>query len=250
MPRLGSALIVYQMVTSTNDVARDLALRGAPEGTTIISMQQSAGRGRLGRTWISPAGDGLYLSAILRPRVSPGKSPVLTLAAAVSVAETLALDYGVTADIKWPNDVLGSGKKISGILIEAAIEGADLQYVIVGIGVNLRQQEFPEHIRDTATSLRVETGISVSPQEFAGRLLPRLESAYQIAIACSREIIERWEARSTYAHGRAVRITSSDEYVDGITRGLSESGGLLLELDSGELREIASGEVSLRPAAS
>jgi len=248
MPRLGSALIHYQSVTSTNDVARDLALAGAPEGAIIIADEQTAGRGRQGRSWTSRPGEGLYLSAVLRPRIPAGQSPILALVSAVAVAETLSLDFEIAADIKWPNDVLASGRKICGILVESAIEGERLTYVVVGIGVNLTQREFPDEIREHATSLLRESGLTVSSKEFAARLLPRLDAMYQMAMSNPPEIVRRWETRSTYARGRAVRIFSPDGVLDGTTRGLTENGALVLETDKGEIREIVSGEVTLRPA--
>src|SRR5262245_53462096 len=143
MFRLGSALLRFESVTSTNDVARLLAVEDAPEGTAVLAKVQTAGRGRQGRTWLSPPGDGLYLSVILRPAIHPARAGVITLAAAVAVAEILAVDFDIPADIKWPNDVLASGRKISGMLVESATEGSQLQYAIVGIGVNLNHREFP-----------------------------------------------------------------------------------------------------------
>lgn len=250
MPRLGSAILRYETVNSTNDVARDYALKGAPEGTVILAEQQTAGRGRLGRKWESPAGEGLYASIILRPHLKPFESAIITLASAVAVAETLALDFELVVDIKWPNDVLASGLKICGILVEAAIEGGAIQYVVTGVGVNLNQREMPEAIRETATSLFLEAGRHIAPEDFLKLLLVRFDHKYRAALETRDEILREWENLSTYARGRAVTITSFDETITGTTRGLTRHGGLILELDSGELREIITGEVSLRTGAS
>jgi BirA family biotin operon repressor/biotin-[acetyl-CoA-carboxylase] ligase len=249
MSRLGSALLRFESVTSTNDVARALAAEDAPEGTAVLAQEQTAGRGRQGRTWVSSPGDGLYLSVILRPVIHPARAGVITLAAAVAVAETLAVDFEIAADIKWPNDVLASGRKISGMLVESATEGSQLQYAVVGIGVNLNHRRFPEEIRQTATSVFLECGRVVQADAFAARLLERFDAVYRQAMDEPRLTLQRWESRSTYAHGRAVRISSPDGYADGITRGLTDSGALILELANGARREFASGEVSLRPAA-
>jgi BirA family biotin operon repressor/biotin-[acetyl-CoA-carboxylase] ligase len=215
-----------------------------------MAAQQTAGRGRQGRSWISPPGEGLYLSVILRPEVPPAAAPVITLGAAVAVAETLWNDFEVTADIKWPNDVLAGGLKISGVLVEAATEADRLEYAITGIGVNLNQREFPAGLREIATSVFLQSGRTVQPRKFAIALLTSFEEVYRQALVSPARTIARWEARSTYARGRTVRITSGASNVDGITRGLTERGALLLELDTGEVREIISGEVSLRPAGS
>src|SRR5713101_1771541 len=148
--KLGSSLLRFDSVSSTNDVARELALAGASEGLCVIAREQTAGRGRQGRSWSSPPGEGLYLSLILRPQVTASASAMITLAAAVAVAETLRLGFHAAADIKWPNDILVRGRKICGILVEAAIEGDRLQYAVLGIGVNIAQRSFPEQVTDSA----------------------------------------------------------------------------------------------------
>lgn len=212
----------------------------------MLAREQTAGRGRQGRSWASPTGEGLYLSLILRPGIKAAQSAVLTLAAAVAVAETLKLDFDVAADIKWPNDVLASGRKICGILIESAIEGDRLQYALMGIGVNIGQRVFPDEIAGSATSLLLETGRLIAPDDFVEPLLERMEHWYTTATSQAAEVIARWEELSSYARGCTVRIESSEGAIDGVTRGLSASGALIVELANGETREIVSGEVSLR----
>ena len=246
MKRLGSTVLRFDSLGSTNDYAREIAAAGAEEGVAILAYEQTAGRGRQGRQWSSPAGEGLYLSVILRPSASPADSAVITLAAAVAVAETLSLDFKTDIDIKWPNDVLASGKKICGILVESAIEGDSMLYAIVGIGVNLAQKEFPGEILDTATSLLIESGQQASPDDFVIPLLVRLDHWYKIAMDAPAEVIARWESLSSYAHDCAVRIESHDEVIEGITRGLAPSGAIVVELEGGKRREIVSGEIKLR----
>src|SRR6266851_2317420 len=146
MARFGSTILRFDSVSSTNDVARELAASGKPEGLCVIAREQTAGRGRQGRSWSSPPGEGLYLSVIFRPEISAAESAVTTLAAAVAVAETLKLDFQMPVDIKWPNDVLASGRKVCGILVESAIENGRLQYAVIGIGVNVAQLYFPDEI--------------------------------------------------------------------------------------------------------
>lgn len=246
MKRLGSTILRFDSLGSTNDYARQLALEGADEGVAVLAYEQTAGRGRQGRQWSSPAGEGLYVSVILRPQTSPADSSVITLAAAVAVAETLSLDFKTKADIKWPNDVLVSGKKICGILVESAIERGSMQFAIMGVGVNLAQEEFPEEIRDIATSLLIESGRRVAPDDFALPLLARLDQWYGSAMSAPSEVIARWESMSSYARGCEVRIESEDEVIEGITRGLAPSGAIKVEIDGGKLREIVSGEIKLR----
>lgn len=236
----------FESLTSTNDLAREMAQSGGSEGIAVLARRQTAGRGRQGRSWSSPMGEGLYVSLVLRPDIKPADSPLITLAAAVAVAETLGRDYRISSDIKWPNDVLARGRKICGILVESAIEADRLLYVVMGIGVNLGQREFPEEIKDTATSLLIEGGQSVTPDEFFAPLIDRLEYWYRQATDQPSEVIARWEAMSSYAHNCAVRIESSDSNIEGITRGLTARGALIIEMAGGERREIFSGEVKLR----
>ena len=233
-------------MSSTNDIARDLAASGASEGICVLAREQTAGRGRQGREWSSPAGAGLYLSVILRPEIRAAESAGLTLAAAVAVAETLKLDFQVECDIKWPNDVLVSGRKICGILVESAVEKDRLQYAVMGIGVNVAQRGFPQAIGNSATSVSLETSRSVTPEEFVRPLLERLQRWYETAVSRPRLVSARWEALSSYARGCAVRVESSDWSIEGVTRGLTDTGALIVELAGGETREIVSGEVSLR----
>lgn len=246
MIMLGSTILRLDSVASTNDVARDMAASGSPEGTCVLAREQTAGRGRQGRTWASPPGKGLYVSVILRPTIRAAQSPVLTLAAAVAVAETLKLDFEVTADIKWPNDVMASGRKICGILVESAIERDRVQYAAMGIGLNVAQREFPDEVSAVATSLLIETGRSLAPDDVLNPLLERLTRWYEIAVTEPSKMLVRWEELSSYARGCAVRVESSDWSIEGVTRGLASTGALRVELANGEIREVFSGEVSLR----
>jgi BirA family transcriptional regulator, biotin operon repressor / biotin---[acetyl-CoA-carboxylase] ligase len=246
MSSFGSTILRFDTVSSTNDVARDLAASGKPEGLCVVAREQTAGRGRQGRSWSSPPGEGLYCSTIIRPGIKAAESAVITLAAAVAVAETLKLDFQVPVDIKWPNDILASGRKISGILVESAIEGGRLQYAVIGIGVNVAQRSFAGEIGETATSVSIETGRTLAPEEFLKPLLKRLGHWCAIAATQHMEVISRWEELSSYARDCAVRINAADGFKEGVTRGLTPQGALILELNNGETRAFVSGEVSLR----
>ncbi|HKP11448.1 MAG TPA: biotin--[acetyl-CoA-carboxylase] ligase, partial [Blastocatellia bacterium] len=239
-------ILRFNSLPSTNDLARELAGQGALEGVAVLAREQTRGRGRQGRAWASPMGEGLYLSVILRPPVEPARATILTLAAAIAVAETLSFDYVVTSDIKWPNDVHARGRKICGILIESAIERNKLSHAVLGVGVNLGQREFPSELREAATSVLIESGRRVTPDEFAAPLLARLEVWYRTALRQPATIIAQWQALSSYAEGCAVRVTEGGGAIEGITRGLAPSGALVVETPDGVRREIVAGEISLR----
>lgn len=215
-----------------------------------MAREQTAGRGRQGRQWTSPAGEGLYFSVILRPEIKPSESAVLTLAAAVAVAETLGQDFKIDCDIKWPNDVLISGRKVCGILVESAVEKDRIQYAIMGIGVNVSQRSFPKLIENSATSILIEAGLSITPEEFLTPLLERLQQWCDTAVTNPERVSARWEELSSYARDCAVRVESSDWSIEGVTRGLTQDGALVVELASGETRVVVSGEVSLRAQSS
>jgi len=248
MTRLGCAILRFESLPSTNDLARQMAEQGAAEGVVILAREQTRGRGRQGRAWVSTAGDGLYLSVILRPPVEPVKAMIITLAAAIAVAETFAVDYAVAVDIKWPNDIHAGGRKICGILVESAIEKSKMDYAILGIGVNLGQSDFPAELSGIATSLIIESQRRVTPDEFAAVLLKRLEAWYRLALQQPAAIIARWQELSSYANGCAVRVESGDSVIEGVTRGLALSGALIVETADGERREIVAGEIHLRKA--
>jgi BirA family biotin operon repressor/biotin-[acetyl-CoA-carboxylase] ligase len=247
---LGSRVHRFERLPSTNDLAREMAASGVEEGVTVTAREQTEGRGRQGRNWSSPPGEGLYMSVVLRPDINPELSSVITLAAAVAVAETLKLDFQIEADIKWPNDVLASGRKICGILVEAAIEKERLLYAVMGIGVNVAQREFAEEIRDSATSMLIESGKLVAADDVLAPLLSRLEPWYRRALKRQDEVIARWEEISTYAHDCAVGVETRDGLVKGLTRGVTAVGALIIETDAGQLREITSGEVKVRRVSS
>ena len=246
MSDLGSILFCYHSLPSTNDVARDLAASGASEGVGVLAFEQTAGRGRQGRSWLSAGGEGLYLSIVLRPRIKAREAPIITLAAAVAVAEALISDIGVAADIKWPNDVMAGGRKISGILVESATEGDQLQYAVLGIGLNISQRDFPPTLRQPATSVLLELGYEIKLEDLLRPLLARTDAWYRSATTNPKLAISRWEELSSYARGCEVRIASPEGPVEGTTRGLTPHGALVVELNDGQTREIVSGEVSLR----
>jgi BirA family biotin operon repressor/biotin-[acetyl-CoA-carboxylase] ligase len=234
---------VYQVDSTMTEGGR-LASKGAPHGTLILAEDQTAGRGRLGRTWISERGTGLYLTLILRPALSPSAAPIITLLCGVALAEVLHELSGVSIDIRWPNDVLCGGRKCAGILVEMTAEPDKIEYVLVGIGVNVNQERIPEELRGIATSLRLEAGRSFSRLEILLSLLKRLEHYYnQLLAQGPAAIVKRFGEISSYARGKHVRVGDGDHALTGVTAGLTPGGVLLVRRDDGRIEKILSGHV-------
>jgi BirA family biotin operon repressor/biotin-[acetyl-CoA-carboxylase] ligase len=234
---------------STQRVARELARAGAEEGTAVIAERQTAGRGRLGRQWHSPPGLNLYCSIVLRPPLPPGAVPQIALVAGTAVAAAIAEETGVTAAIKWPNDVLVDGKKVSGILTEMDAEVERVQHVIAGIGVNLNApaSAFPPELRAKATSLRLATGRRIDRAAFTGRLLAALEARYGrfLAVGFASSVRAEWESLSCLT-GTRVSVAGPDGELAGRALGLDDDGALRLETDGSGIVRVVAGEVTVR----
>ncbi|NPV04351.1 MAG: biotin--[acetyl-CoA-carboxylase] ligase [Syntrophaceae bacterium] len=243
--RLGRRIVCEREVDSTNRLARDLAIAGAAEGTVVIAESQTAGRGRMGRSWFSPAGEGIYLSLLLRPRFQPAEAPKTTLLAGVALAEALIPIVPGRVSIKWPNDVLAGGKKVAGILVEAAAEIDAIDYLIIGVGINVNtpRRRFPPELRERATSLAAEAVRPVSRAEVLADFLGRFESHYDRA---AREgfgpVIRRWRELSDMA-GRRVRVRSFDRCLEGIISGIGDDGALVLTGADGTVEHVIAGDV-------
>ena len=236
------------IVDSTNTYLKSLV--DAPEGTCVSADEQTAGRGRQNRNWHSAPGEGLYLSILLRPPRGRTDLPLLSLTAAIAVAETFLAIGLEKIDLKWPNDLLCSERKICGILVETAgLNQGGSPRVIVGIGVNLNQRAFPPPLDTTATSLFIESGAAMGAATFRDLLLERFSEWYDCWREEGREqILTRWTALSSYATGREVSVKLESESLTGITEGLNRDGALLVRTVDGDLRTIIAGEVSrLRP---
>lgn len=240
----------FECLDSTNSRALDLARAGAPHGTLVIAEAQTAGRGRLGRSFFSPPHRSLYASVVLRPALSLAEAPTLVLASAVAVAEAVAAEAGpgLPVRIKWPNDVLLAGRKTSGILMELGAEGARVDHVVMGIGVNLnlRRSELPEEFRDRATSLAAELGRPVDRVAFTRRLLGHLEEVLDTHAGAGFEALRsRFEARSALT-GRPVRVEGGPgEEITGTALGLDRDGALLVAPPGGPPRRVLAGDVTL-----
>jgi BirA family biotin operon repressor/biotin-[acetyl-CoA-carboxylase] ligase len=243
--RLGTKFHYFSEISSTNTHARALAENGAGEGEIVIADAQSAGRGRLGRRWSSPPYANLYFSIILRPKLAPAHVPQTTLMAAVALADTVAAFIPGLPTIKWPNDIMLDGKKLAGILTEVSCDAERVNYVILGIGVNLNypREMMPDEVRERATSVFESTQKTVSRESFLKGLIHALDRCYgELEVSGFTAIAARWEARFGL-RGRRVRVESFDQAVIGRAKGIDRDGALLLEDDSGALQRIVAGDV-------
>jgi BirA family biotin operon repressor/biotin-[acetyl-CoA-carboxylase] ligase len=240
----GQRLHCYEDVESTNDVARRLGREGSPTGTAVLAEAQSRGRGRLGRSWISPPRRNLYLSVILRPRVDLARLAQVSLMAGVAACEAVAEWH--PAAIKWPNDVLIGSRKVVGILTELEGDAAD-RFVILGIGVNLNSEmdDFPDDLQDKAGSLRVATGQRVDRVRFAARLLNRIEAWHESWEGEGfRGLADAWH-RHSCLRGRDIEVATPEGLVAGTALGLDEDGALRVRLHSGREQRIVAGDVTV-----
>lgn len=244
MTRLTPIILRFDSLPSTNTEAARQAARGAPEGLCVVAREQTAGRGRRERAWVSPKDAGLYVSVVLRPRLGPRDWPLITLAAALAVRDALAEACELEADIKWPNDLLAGGRKLCGILAETA-EGARGRAVVLGVGVNLGERAFPEEMRDAATSVEAQTGRAPDTERLLAALLRALALRYEAlhAPGGADATLREWESHSTYARDRRVRVRLDGETFQGTTRGLAPGGALRVETDTGQLRTVSAGDV-------
>jgi BirA family biotin operon repressor/biotin-[acetyl-CoA-carboxylase] ligase len=244
--RIGRAAHCYRSVKSTNDLAAQMAEQGAPEGTIVTAEQQTQGRGRLGRTWHSPEGSGIYLSIILRPRFTPDKAPGLSLMTALALADTLSSRCPGEVRIKWPNDVLLSGRKVAGILTELSAERGKINHVLVGVGVNVNQKadDFPDELRSIATSLRRITKKPTNRAELLREFLYRFEQEYakyiKSGLQPSRKRLKNYSALLGYQ----VRLLSASQELEGKAVDIDPDGALVLEYGGSRFR-ISAGEVSV-----
>lgn len=244
---LGEPATFFLETTSTNDVAAVLAERGAAEGTTVIAAAQTSGRGRMGRTWHSPPDAGLYMSIVFR---SPAAAPFLTLLGGVAVAEGIRAATGLPLEIKWPNDVVtargqgpGRRRKIAGILAEGSSSNSLLQFVVLGIGINVRPAAYPPELVDRASSIEVELGRPVDTGAVLSEILASLAGGLPALIrGDSTALLARWRALAPSAQGAVVECETGAGRVEGIASGVADDGALLVRV-GGTVERIVAGEV-------
>ena len=245
-PHMRPIILRFDSLPSTNTEAARQAAAGAPEGLCVVAREQTRGRGRRERVWVSPQDAGLYLSIVLRPaRLAPQTWPLITLMAALAVRDALAEACALETDIKWPNDLVAGGRKLCGILAET-VETQTGRAVILGIGVNLDDRAFPPELKETATSVASLTGNAPAAETLLQSLLSALSRRYAglRAPGGAQETVREWSRHSSYAQGRAVRVALAAETFDGRTRGLEPDGALRVETDRGEIRIVRAGDVT------
>lgn len=241
---IGRRIVHYFRIDSTNTVALRMAAAGAAEGTVILAEEQTAGRGRLGRTWYSEKSSGIYASIILKPNLTPAVAPVLTLMAGVAAQAAIARTTGLNPDIRWPNDLLLNGKKLCGILTEMSAEVDRIHAVVIGIGINVNHREIPEELRLIATSLRLEGGKVYSRLQILVALLREIEHHYHILRDDGpAAIISRWTAASSYARGKRIRVAAGGTHFEAVTVGLEPHGALRVRHDDGREESLVAAEI-------
>jgi BirA family biotin operon repressor/biotin-[acetyl-CoA-carboxylase] ligase len=243
---IGRRLVCLSEAVSTNATAFRLAEEGAVEGTVVIADAQSGGKGRMGRVWLSPPGINLYCSVVLRPTVKPYQAPQLTFLSAVAVARAIELTTALKPEIKWPNDVQINGRKVAGLLNEMSAETDGINFVILGIGVNLNMTsaQFPADLRTPATSLLLEQGGAVNRAQFSAIMLNELDRLYAGFLADGFDPVrDEWQQRCN-AHGREVSVSDGgSEIMSGTFAGIDGDGAMLVRLPGGTVERILSGDV-------
>lgn len=239
----------YDTTDSTNLQAKALARAGAPHGTVLVAGHQTGGRGRLGRSFSSPAGMGVYLSVILRPNCPPSALMHLTCAAAVAMCDAVEQAAGFRPGIKWTNDLVFKGKKLGGILTELSVDSKNglIEYAVVGIGINCRQQaeDFPPELQSIATSAAMITGRDISPCTLAAAMIDALIEMDRTLLADKARILSAYR-QDCITIGQEVVLLQGDRRTYGKALDVDEDGGLMVRFSNGSIRSVTSGEVSVR----
>lgn len=245
---IGCRLDFLKQTLSTNSDAFRVAEEGAPEGTVVVSDAQSGGKGRRGRSWSSPPGVNLYCSVVLRPPIMPHQAPQLTFLSAVAVARAIEQTTGLTPEIKWPNDVLIGVRKVAGLLNEMSAETDGINFIVLGIGVNLNMtaEQFPDDLRYPATSLLLESGVRTVRSRFTATMLNELDQLYADFLLCGfGPVREEWQKRCN-ANGHRVLVSEAGvEQASGLFAGIDSDGALLLRSDNGNIERILNGDVRI-----
>lgn len=243
--KIGAKIFSVKSCSSTNDLAKKLALAGEKEGTAVISAEQTKGKGTKGRSWYSAREKGLYLSIILNPPHS--NISILPLMAGVAVNEAIFRSAGIRARLRWPNDLIWGKKKLGGILCESGFLGNRVNYVILGIGLNVShmRDDFPEEIRHQATSLKLIIKEDIDKEAILGSLWPALNHRYtQFLQGKEEKIVSAFQEDSVFPPGKGITVNTEKMEISGIYRGIDSRGGLILE-SQGEIRTFFSAEIKV-----
>ena len=242
----GKTVHFVKETDSTNEWAKQLSRQGAPHGTLAAAEFQSAGKGRLGRIWKAPEGSSVMMSLLLRPSFEPQYASMLTLVMGLSAARAIG-DSGIDVSIKWPNDIVASGRKLCGILTEMGLENGKIREVVVGVGINVNTESFPEELADKATSMYLETGKYTDRNRLIAGVLENFEQYYgKFVRTCDLGGMLEDYNRLLANRDRPVRVLDRQNPFEGTALGISSTGGLLVRTETGEIREVRGGEVSVR----
>lgn len=242
--RLAHPIYLVHQISSTNDQARQMAEAGAPEGLLLVAEEQTAGRGRAGRRWLTPPGTALALSLVLRPTLPAALGARLTMLAGVAACEAVELVAGVRASLKWPNDVLIGGRKVGGILVESALRDEDLEFAVLGLGLNVSWAPPPEQVDYPATCVDAEAGRAVDRLKLLRALLAGVEARY--SVLAGPALFDDWRARLETL-GRPVVVQLDSETWTGQAEAVEADGALLVRTEAGALRRVLAGDVRVRP---
>lgn len=242
---IGKNYIHKLVIDSTNNFAKEMASK-VPDGTVIIAEEQTAGRGRLGRSWISQKGCGIWMSIILKPNIQPQEALNLTQVAAISVVKAIEEVFHVESKIKWPNDIILNNKKVCGILTEMSSEIDKINYVIIGIGVNVNCDNFPEELKGKATSLYLETNSKVDRKKLTASILNNLEFYYNAYLQKGFEYIRPICIEKSITIGRQIKVIANEGEIEGKAVTIDNNGSLVVETKEGKRLSIMSGDVSVR----
>lgn len=243
---IGKDIRLLPEVESTNTLAVEMAQKGAPEGTVIAAEKQTGGKGRLGRTWISPRGN-LYLSVVLRPDIPPHKAPLITLMGAVAAASAIRKQFSLQAGIKWPNDIFIAGKKAGGLLTEMSAEPDRVKHVVLGIGidVNMDLKELPEDVRRLSTTLSAAAGEKIDRTLLLQSIITELDRWYQLFLKNEAAVLKEWEEFNVTLGKRVAVVSGVGVVHEGMAQGIDNEGRLILKLDDGSLHVVAAGDVTI-----
>ena len=244
---LGKEIVYKETTDSTNADVRRMAEGGAENGLLVVADSQTNGKGRRGRQWESKKGTNLYFSVLLKPEFAPDKASMITLVAAYSVAKVIAKNTGLDAKIKWPNDIVVGRKKVCGILTEMSMERDYIHHIVLGIGINVNEESFPEEIKDMATSLKIEKGSLIVRANLLSDILFRLEQDYEAFLSAEdlKPFVEEYN-KMLVNKGALVKVLDPKGEFTGIAGGINEEGMLLVFKENGQIEKVYAGEVSVR----
>jgi BirA family transcriptional regulator, biotin operon repressor / biotin---[acetyl-CoA-carboxylase] ligase len=245
---IGKVIKYVESVPSTQKIAHTLAQEGAEEGTTVIAEEQTEGRGRLLRSWYSPKGTGIWMSIILRPQLPPQRAPQFTLIAAVAVVQAIEEVCGLSPEIKWPNDILLNGRKVTGILTELQAEADKINSIIIGIGMNVNQSaaDFPEELKSIASSLALEKEEKISRVKLIQKVMEKLELYYNLYMEKGFTPLKLlWESYAI-SIGRQITARTITGSIHGKALGINDDGVLMIEDGEGTIHEVYSADIELR----